>query len=195
MDILSKTNDSSYKETFSGLVHSNVKIQNKEFENCVFDKCTFIECTFDACKFMDCTFSNCSISAAKPYNSQFFNIIFNDSKIMGFDWTKTKTVRELTFKKCDISYSNFSYIKLHSLKLIECIAKEVNFNESDLSESIFTQTDFAQSIFSNTNLTKTDFRKAINYGIDIKFNTLKKAKFSLPEATSLLRSLDIVLEV
>ncbi|MCX6732508.1 MAG: pentapeptide repeat-containing protein [Candidatus Roizmanbacteria bacterium] len=195
MNLLSKDEESFYKETFTGIVYSSAKIQNKEFENCVFDKCTFIECTFDACKFIDCIFSNCSISAAKPYNSQFFNVTFIDSKIMGFDWTKTKTVRELIFKKCDISYSNFSYIKLHSLKLIECIAKEVNFNEADLTEGIFTQTDFSLSIFSNTNLTKTDFRRAINYGIDIKFNILKKAKFSLPEATSLLRSLDIILEI
>lgn len=194
MNLLSSTNESFYKETFKNEIHSNVKIQNKEFESCIFDKCTFIECVFDKCKFVDCSFSNCSISAPKPYNSQFFDVRFDDSKIMGFDWTKTKTVRELSFKRCDISYSNFSYIKLHSLRLIECVAKEVNFNEADLTEGIFTQTDFSQSIFSNTNLTKADFRKAINYGIDIKFNQLKKAQFSLPEATSLLKSIDIMLE-
>jgi hypothetical protein len=43
-------------------------------------------------------------------------------------------------------------------------------------------------------LTKADFRKAFNYGIDFKFNNLKKAKFSLPEAIALLTSLDIILD-
>jgi hypothetical protein len=39
-----------------------------------------------------------------------------------------------------------------------------------------------------------DFREAFNYDIDFKFNKLAKAKFSIPEALSLLNSLDIILE-
>jgi len=194
MNLLSTKTQSYYKETFSGLTLTNSKIQNKEFENCNFKKCIFIECIFENCRFIDSSFIGCSISANKPYNSQFTNVIFKDSKIMGFDWTKTKSVRLLSFEKCDISYSNFSYIKLPELKLLECIAREVNFNETDLTNGIFTKTDFSKSVFSSTNLTKSDFRKSFNYGIDINFNTLKKAKFSLPEATSLLKSLDIILE-
>ncbi len=194
MDLLSTKIDSFYKETFSGLVLTNSKILGKEFEDCVFEKCIFIECVFDACRFIDTKFIGCSISANKPYNSQFVNVTFKDSKIMGFDWTKTKNVRMLAFDHCDVSYSNFSYMKIPELKLLDCVAQEVNFNEADISNGIFTKTDFAKSIFSSTNLTKTDFRGAINYGIDFKFNTLKRAKFSLPEAMSLLNSLDIILE-
>lgn len=194
MNLLTDKNTSYYKETFSGLTLTNEKIKDKEFEDCTFEKCIFIECEFNACRFLDCNFSGCSISANKPYNSQFTNISFKDSKIMGFDWTKAKNVRLLAFERCDISYSNFSYIKIPELKLLDCIAKEVNFNEADLTSGIFTKTDFSNSIFSSTNLTKADFRKAINYGIDFNFNILKKAEFSLPEAMSLLKSLDIILE-
>jgi len=125
---------------------------------------------------------------------QFTNILFKDSKIMGFDWTKTRTARHLAFERCNISYSNFGFMKLKKLKLLECIAEEVNFSETDLSDGIFTKTDFTKSIFSGTNLTKADFRKAYNYGIDFNYNTLKKTRFSLPEAVSLLKSLDIVLD-
>jgi len=165
-------------EMVSGLIYTNVKIENKEFENCTFEKCRFIECIFENCRFIDSSFIECSISANKPYNSQFINISFKDSKIMGLDWTKAKSIYFLSFERCDISYSNFSFLKLPNLQLRECIAK----------------TDFSNTIFSHTNLTKTDFRKAFNYGIDINFNKLTKAKFSLPEATSLLKSLDIILE-
>lgn len=113
---------------------------------------------------------------------------------MGIDWTKAKNVRFLTFERCDITYSNFSFMKLPHLKLIECTAKEVDFNETDLSEGIFTKTDFTDTKFIKTNLTKADLRGAYNYGIDFNFNTLKKAKFSLPEAGSLLKSLNIIVE-
>ncbi len=189
-----KPNQNYFQEKISGLTDDGGKIQNIEFENCIFEKCIFIECIFDNCRFIDCEFSGCSISAGKPINSSFINIKFKDSKIMGMDWTKAKNARFLEFENCDISYSNFSFLKLPRLKLIKCISQEVNFCESDLSEAIFTNTDFSKSIFLNTNLTKADFRSAYNYGIDIHANKLKKAKFSLPEAASLLKSLDIEIE-
>ena len=194
MDLLSDKKTSYYKEKFTGVTYTSQKMEDKEFEDCVFEKCIFIECVFESCRFIDSSFSECSISAPKAFNSQFTNVTFSDSKIMGFDWTKAKNVRLLTFKRCDISYSNFSYLRLPNLKLLECVAREVNFNGADLSEGVFTKTDFSLSVFSATNLTKADFRTSFNYSIDFKFNTLKKAKFSLPEAISLLSSLDITLE-
>ena len=194
MDILSNNKSSYYKENFESLTYLSKTIQDREFENCTFEKCRFVECVFENCKFIDCTFSNCSLSAIKPFNSQFTDIVFKDSKIMGLDWTKAKNIRQLTFERCDLSYSNFSLIKLHNLKLLECVAKDVKFDGADLSLGVFTKTDFSNSIFSNTNLTGTDFRKAFNYDINFNFNKLTKAKFSIPEALSLLNSLDIILE-
>lgn len=194
MDLLSKNTFSYYQETFSGITLTKGILKGKEFENCIFEKCIFIECVFDTCRFIDCTFTGCSISANKPYNSQFTNVQFKDSKIMGFDWTKARSVRSLAFERCDVSYSDFSYLKLPELKLLDCVAHEVNFSETDLTDSIFTKTDFLKSIFSGTNLSQADFRTSFNYWIDTNFNKVKKAQFSLPEATSLLRSLDIILE-
>ena len=51
-----------------------------------------------------------------------------------------------------------------------------------------------KSVFYRTNLTEANFRHAYNYAIDFRSNMLKKTKFSLPEATSLLGGLDIILE-
>jgi fluoroquinolone resistance protein len=56
-----------------------------------------------------------------------------------------------------------------------------------------TLTDFSNSRFQHTNLTEADFTGATNYAIAASLNTLKKTKFSLPEAMSLLYSLDIIL--
>ena len=39
-----------------------------------------------------------------------------------------------------------------------------------------------------------NFVRAFHYAIDFRNNFLKKTKFSLPEAVSLLQSLDIILE-
>ena len=183
-----------YRENFVALHYTDKTITECEFENCTFRDCVFISCVFSQCNFVDCSFIGCSISAAKPLNSSFVSTRFFDSKIMGMNWTKARKVEALSFERCDIRYSNFSFLHLHNLILIDCVAHEVAFNEADLTGGIFTRTDFLKSVFSHTNLTKSDFRNASHYGIDFNFNTIKKAKFSLPEAASLLKSLDIVLE-
>ena len=78
--------------------------------------------------------------------------------------------------------------------MVKCEAKEIDFIETDLSDGDFKNTDFEKSLFFKANLTDADFRGASNYSIDIKTNILKRTRFSLPEALSLLESLDIIIE-
>jgi hypothetical protein len=49
-------------------------------------------------------------------------------------------------------------------------------------------------MFSSTNLTKADLSTAKNYHIPPEQNILKGTRFSLPEAMSLLYSMDIILD-
>ncbi len=70
---------------------------------------------------------------------------------------------------------------------------DVDFRETDLAQANFKGTDLADSLFVATDLTEADLSQARNYRIDPSQNIVKKAKFSLPEAMSLLYGLDIVL--
>ena len=70
---------------------------------------------------------------------------------------------------------------------------DVDFAEADLTGANLTHTDFQESRFFKTNLTQADFSHAVRYSIAVHLNTVKKAKFSLPEAMSLLYALDILL--
>lgn len=72
--------------------------------------------------------------------------------------------------------------------------EECTFAETNLTGANCTHTDFTDSRFIHANLTKADFRGARNYNIAANLNTLKQAKFSLPEAVALLHGLDIILE-
>lgn len=78
--------------------------------------------------------------------------------------------------------------------MVNCEAKETDFTDTDLSYGDFKNTDFEKSRFFKTNLSYADFKGAKNYFIDTKNNTLKKTRFSLPEALSLLNTLDIILD-
>lgn len=57
----------------------------------------------------------------------------------------------------------------------------------------FTETNFSNSLFMQTDLSNADLTEANNYNIDIRFNEVKKAKFSRYEALRLLDLLDIEL--
>jgi uncharacterized protein YjbI with pentapeptide repeats len=194
MDNAFKSKNQFFEETFSHIYLSDETIKDKEFEKCSFEKCSFIQVNFENCKFIDCVFFECVLSAVKPFNSSFSEVKFKDSKVIGVDWTKAKNIRFLDVETSQIDYSNFSFVKLPQLKLKNCVAHEVDFTEADLNEGDFEGTDFERTIFSKTNLTKCNFRKATNYLIDFRNNKVKKAKFSLPEAASLLRILDIDLD-
>jgi uncharacterized protein YjbI with pentapeptide repeats len=97
------------------------------------------------------------------------------------------------FFKCAISHSTFIGLSLRGIQIRDCVAADVDFREADLSRAGFGGTDLSKSLFSSTDLTEADLSGARNYDIDPGRNVLKQARFSLPEAMSLLYSLDIVL--
>jgi uncharacterized protein YjbI with pentapeptide repeats len=92
-----------------------------------------------------------------------------------------------------VDFSAFIGLKLRKLVLTKCSAKEVEFSEADLTSADLRGTDLTKSRFQQTNLMRANFEGATNYSIDLATNKITKARFSLPEALSLLYGLDIVL--
>jgi uncharacterized protein YjbI with pentapeptide repeats len=185
---------SYYREKFAGLSAIKESFKSLRFDECQFNTCSFIDCRFEKCKFLNCKFNDCVLSAVVPLDCHFVEVKFSRSKAIGIDWTKTSKIEDLEFNECQINYSNFKLLKIPKIKIVKCEAREVDFIETDMSEGDFKRSDFEKSRFFKTNLTRADFKNAINYSIDVKNNTIKNAHFSLPEALSLLNSLDIIIE-
>jgi uncharacterized protein YjbI with pentapeptide repeats len=68
---------------------------------------------------------------------------------------------------------------------------DVDFTETDLSNSSFDNCDLQKTVFINTNLEGVDFRTSFNYSIDPELNRIKKARFSMPWIIGLLDKYDI----
>ncbi len=186
-------------KTFKNFIFEQDEIIDVEFHDCIFEKSSFVETKFASCKFTDCTFSNCDLSMINVGECNFVNTEFENSKMIGIDWTssnlgkqaKFQFYKNIDFNNCVINYSNFLGLNLKKILFHNCIAKEVDFSEANLNEANFSGTDLEGSLFKQTDLTDANFVGAKNYTIVPGLNKMKGAKFSMPEVLSLLYSMEI----
>jgi uncharacterized protein YjbI with pentapeptide repeats len=185
-------------ESFREIILDGAQITRSQFYDCTFTECSFAETELLKCRFSNCVFEGCDLSLMRVTDSAFSDTRFLDSKVLGVNWTladwSTNLFGEgLIFQKCSINHSTFIGLQLKGISIVDCVASNVDFRETDLSKSNLSGTEFSESLFISTNLTEADFRDAINYAINPAKNMLTRAKFSLPEAMSLLFSMDIEL--
>ena len=185
--------------TFKRLDARGQTIASREFYDCTFVDCGFAENVWQGCRFANCTFRQCDLSLVKVPDSAFRDVTFDHCKVIGVDWTaaawgpKGGVLNAIRFTACVINYSTFIGLSLPKITFTDCTAKDVDFAEADLTHADFRRADLTDSRFWQTTLTEADFTGATGYAINAGINTLKKTRFSLPEAIALLHSLDIVL--
>jgi fluoroquinolone resistance protein len=176
-----------------------VELISSPFHGCIFKDCSLVESVLRGCRFVNCTFRGCNLGLVAVPDSTFASTRFEDSQVIGIDWTRAdwstgRLPHPLAFSRCALNHSTFIGLELPGIEITSCIAIDVDFREADLSGADFTDTDLADSLFSHTNLTGADLGRARNYRINAEQNIIKGARFSLPEAMSLLYSLDIILD-
>lgn len=186
--------------SFKDIQLNEYEICSKCFDECNFDNCDFTNCIFESCTFRNCSFLNCNLSLIKVARSRFDNITFKKCKMIGINWTtaiwrksstKKNPIFTLSFDECVLNFSIFIGLNMTEVKIIKCDAREVYFEDAILEKANFKDTDFTDAVFSGTNLKNADFSEAKNYTINVCFNTVTGAKFSLPEAMSLIYALEI----
>lgn len=187
-----------YRQKFNRVSLKGITIDGKEFEECVFRNCSFQETTFRECVFRDSSFLECDLSMAQVPKSSFINVSFNSCRLTGINWANARwpSVQlhtPVTFQECMLSYSIFLGVALKNAAFLDSVAHEADFSEADLSGCDFTGTDLAGAIFNQTNLTGSHLERAHNYTIDLRSNKLAGARFSLPEAVSLLRGSGVII--
>jgi fluoroquinolone resistance protein len=191
IDILS-VREHEHQE-FNNLDLKQSSLSQVEFNKCSFTRCNFSQSTLIECRFYDCTFRACDLSLVKLNGSYVRDSKFISCKLVGINWLEASKQFSADFEDCMLNLSSFFGMNLKRRKIKGCVANEVDFSESNMTECDCSNTDFAKSTFSQTNLTKANFSGAKNYLIDFRTNNLTKTKFSLPEAISLLDVLDIII--
>ena len=166
-----------------------------EYEDCVFRNCDFSNADLSHVKFSECEFFNCNISMANLNQTAFKNVAFKDCKMLGlrFDYC-SKFGLSFSFENCILNHSSFYGVKMKKTLFKVSALQEVDFTESDMTESRLENCDLDRSAFHSTILEKADLRTSFNYAIDPETNKIRKAKFSLPGALRLLHKYNIEID-
>ncbi|MCL9683655.1 pentapeptide repeat-containing protein [Legionella maioricensis] len=191
--------DEFYDISFSDLKLDAAELKNKLFENCTFTRSSFIETLFHSCKFVDCEFKLCNLSSVQFKYTSFSDTVFDESKLIGINWTQAKwpninLTSPIKIYKSNISHSSFFELELREIIIEECKAHDVDFRGCDLSNGIFILTDFQNSLFMHSKLYAANFMEAINYNINPKENDIRKGKYSMPDVINLLHHFEIEIE-
>src|SRR5258707_7426057 len=198
MGVSFDANAENADQTFKRINYQNKIVGRRSFDHCTFSHCSFQETVFQNCKFRNCTFLDCDLRLMHVTGSTFRDTVFKSSAVTGVNWvegswSKTGLLESIGVIDSEISHSTFLGLELRKMVIPECVAKNADFAEANLTEADCTYTDFTESRFLRTELSGTDFTHARNYAIDVSLNTVKQAKFSLPEAVNLLRCMNIIL--
>ncbi|MEI3800212.1 MULTISPECIES: pentapeptide repeat-containing protein [Chitinophaga] len=176
---------------FEHIIWEGKTISGREFYDCHFYKCSLKECVFEECVFDKCTFEECDLSLIQFKQTSFNKVILQHSKAIGIAWHNARNALTVEFHHSRLSYCNFSGKNLKKGIFLHCQADEADFSGCNLSQADFGGTDLAGARFFETDLTQANFAGAQRYAIDVRTNKVKKAKFSLPDALSLLDGLGV----
>jgi fluoroquinolone resistance protein len=190
-------------ERYTGQEFKNARLDghqiiSSEFVDCTFNQCSFVETELIKCRFVNCVFRDCDLSLVKIPETMLPSICFEDSKIIGVnwtqaDWTSAALGKPLHFSKSTLNHNTFIGLSLKGMQILNCNVVNVDFREADLTGSDFSGSDLTDSLFLHTKLREANLAQARNYSINPGLNDLQAAKFSMPEAIALLYNMDIEL--
>ena len=181
---------------FKGIHLDGGRLEAVTFLDCMFERCTFVETIWQSCRFVNSFFLECDLSLMRVPGSVFASTRFEDSKLIGVNWTEAGWPGvglgdPIALSRCSISHSTFLGLDLQRVRMRECVAVDVDFREADLRKADLRGCELLDSMFQGANLSEADLRGARDYRIDAAETTISGARFTMPEALSLLHSLDI----
>jgi uncharacterized protein YjbI with pentapeptide repeats len=179
---------------FTKLQHADEVITGVEFYRCTFTSCSFFRTKFIDCDFENCTFAHCDLSLIVLQSCRLLDVSFEQSKIVGTDWTHLRQPVRFSFAGCKLDGGNFLRMALPGLRLVDSSARDCDFTEAKVVKADFSDTDFEGARFVETDLSFANFTGAHNYAIDPNRVKLKKTIFALPDAVALLNRFDIILK-
>lgn len=165
-----------------------------EFADCEFEGLRLAGVSLRGSLFNDCRFRSCHLAGIDLVNGVMRDCAFSSCNLVGLNWASLRRFEGPSFADCKLDLGSFQGCKLPKTKFVDGTALETDFADADLSGAEFARVNLAGAVFSRANLTKADLRTARGYFIEPQFTKLKGAKFSFPEAATLLTAMGLEID-
>lgn len=200
--IYRKNKDKMYKEyneeTFENKELASETVSDCKFIACKFKKCNLTGLKLNGCDFIECHFTDCYISIDDIKSSEAKYCEFDHTRLFSVNWSLllaggiSEPIYRLT--DCVLKYNQFSEMNFKKFSFAGNDILSSMFAECSMTEADFSGCNLEETEFFKCDLRKSDFRGAKGYLVDVLSSKVSGAHFSMPEATNLLRSLQIKVE-
>jgi len=110
-------------------------------------------------KVVDQQFHECDFSGADLTATEFVNCSFYDAESRAGCRFNGATLKEASFRSCDISMCHFNFIKALGLEISECRAQGADFSNASFMNQITTRTWFCSGFIKKSNLRYANFSR------------------------------------
>ena len=110
-------------------------------------------------KVVDQQFHECDFSGADLTATEFINCSFYDAENRAGCRFNGATLKEASFRSCDISMCHFSFIKALGLEISECRAQGADFSNASFMNQITTCSWFCSAFIKKSNLRYANFSR------------------------------------
>jgi len=108
---------------------------------------------------VDQQFHECDFSGADLTATEFINCSFYDAETRTGCRFNGATLKEASFRGCDISMCHFNFIKGLGLEISECRAQGADFSNASFMNQITTRTWFCSAFIKKSNLRYANFSR------------------------------------
>jgi uncharacterized protein YjbI with pentapeptide repeats len=129
-----------------------------------------------------------------PTHANLSGVRYEDTRLMGVQWSDLGLVPDLGFANCDLRYASFTKLKLPRTAFTDCTIREATFDQTDLAHVDFGGSDLTGTTFARCELNKTDFRRAVGLLLDPAVNRVKGARVSVDAAVAYVQTFGIDVE-
>ncbi len=165
------------------------------YEQCIFRDCQWQQCDLSRYVFTDCEFHQCDLSMVKVNGTTFNGVVFRSCRLTGIRFEHTDPhLFDVAFEECSMHLISFYGKKMDGSRFNACQLREADFTSADLKDASFDHCDLGEALFQDSILHNTDFRQAMNVGLQLSENQVKGARFRMDQLPPLIRTFRLQLD-
>ncbi|MDC1105588.1 pentapeptide repeat-containing protein [Prolixibacteraceae bacterium] len=173
-------------------VCAKIAKEKTHYIECQFKQIDFSSVDIKGFEFEDCEFIGCNFSMVDLTGTSFRSVIFKECLMQGVAFQGVNPfLLSMDFNNSRLDQSVFLNMDLRACSFINTQFKHGIMESCRLCKVNFDDTDLDQTLFYRCDLTQADFRSAIHLVIDPDNNKMKGAKFSTQTALGLLSKYQI----